>query len=206
VALKHVKCEGKAFPLQALTGPEGSRRLKLPGFKKIGTWRWQGCQPYAPAAFTPVKYSWYSFLLRVWVDPRAIVRPEGIGQQKFQWHHRESTPRTSGFVAQCLNHCATPFPLPPALKHVKAINTEQYNKLSSVNMFVHRTVPSESRCAVIKIRSATERTIVSKNWIKQLHTLPVLHFNRCFNNWIQWNNSTLQRQLRYWQPILRIVA
>jgi hypothetical protein len=22
-------------------------------------------------------------------------------------------------------------------------------------------------------------TTVSKNWIKQLHTLPVLHFNRC---------------------------
>jgi hypothetical protein len=22
-------------------------------------------------------------------------------------------------------------------------------------------------------------TIVSKNWIKQLHTLPVLHFNHC---------------------------
>jgi hypothetical protein len=25
----------------------------------------------------------------------------------------------------------------------------------------------------------TEWTIVIKNWIKQLHTLPVLHFNRC---------------------------
>jgi hypothetical protein len=24
-----------------------------------------------------------------------------------------------------------------------------------------------------------ERTIVSKNWIKQLHTSPVLHFNLC---------------------------
>jgi hypothetical protein len=24
-----------------------------------------------------------------------------------------------------------------------------------------------------------ERTIVSKNWIKQPHTLPVLHFNCC---------------------------
>jgi len=24
-----------------------------------------GCQPYAPAAFTPRKYSWYSFLLEV---------------------------------------------------------------------------------------------------------------------------------------------
>ena len=30
-----VKC--KAIPLQAWTGPEGSRRLRLPDFKKIGT-------------------------------------------------------------------------------------------------------------------------------------------------------------------------
>jgi hypothetical protein len=27
-----------------------------------------------------------------------------------------------------------------------------------------------------------------------------------FNNWIQWNNSTLQRQLRYWQPNLSNVV
>jgi hypothetical protein len=26
--------------LQAWTGPEGSRRLRLPDFKTIGTWRW----------------------------------------------------------------------------------------------------------------------------------------------------------------------
>jgi hypothetical protein len=32
---KHGK--GKAISLQALTGPEGSRRLKLPDFKTIGT-------------------------------------------------------------------------------------------------------------------------------------------------------------------------
>ena len=30
----------KAIPLQAWTGPEGSRSLKLPDFKTIGTWRW----------------------------------------------------------------------------------------------------------------------------------------------------------------------
>jgi hypothetical protein len=29
--------KGKAIPLQALTGPEGSRRLRLPDFKPIGT-------------------------------------------------------------------------------------------------------------------------------------------------------------------------
>jgi hypothetical protein len=28
---------GKAIPLQVLTGPEGSRRLRLPDFKTIGT-------------------------------------------------------------------------------------------------------------------------------------------------------------------------
>jgi hypothetical protein len=28
-------------------------------------------------------------------------------------------------------------------------------------------------------RSSIESNIVSKNWIKQLHTLPVLYFNRC---------------------------
>jgi hypothetical protein len=31
------KLSGKAIPLQAWTGPEGSRRLRLPDFKTIGT-------------------------------------------------------------------------------------------------------------------------------------------------------------------------
>jgi hypothetical protein len=29
--------EGKAIPLQALTGPEGSRKMRLPDMKTIGT-------------------------------------------------------------------------------------------------------------------------------------------------------------------------
>ena len=32
--------KGKAIPLQAWSGPEGSRRLRLPDFKTIGTRRW----------------------------------------------------------------------------------------------------------------------------------------------------------------------
>ena len=31
------KGKGKAIPLRAWTGPEGSRRLRLPDFKTIGT-------------------------------------------------------------------------------------------------------------------------------------------------------------------------
>jgi hypothetical protein len=54
------------MPLHALTGPEGSSRLRIPDFKTIGTWRWQGCQSYAPAAFIP----------------RALVRPEGLSMKK----------------------------------------------------------------------------------------------------------------------------
>jgi len=44
-----------------------------------------GCEPYVPAAFTPRKYSWYSFLLEAESTPRAIVRSEGFYvNEKFQ--------------------------------------------------------------------------------------------------------------------------
>jgi hypothetical protein len=32
--------KSEAIPLQALTGPDGSRSLRLPNFKTIGTRRW----------------------------------------------------------------------------------------------------------------------------------------------------------------------
>ena len=35
-----LKVKGKAIPLQAWTGPEGSRKLRLPDFKTFGTKRW----------------------------------------------------------------------------------------------------------------------------------------------------------------------
>jgi hypothetical protein len=47
----HVKGKGKAIPLQALTGAESSRRLRLPDFK------------------TNRKYSWYSILLEAESTP-----------------------------------------------------------------------------------------------------------------------------------------
>ena len=56
----------KATPLQAWTGPEGSRRLRLLDFKTISTWRWKSCQPYAPATFTPQEI----FLVLISVSPQ----------------------------------------------------------------------------------------------------------------------------------------
>jgi hypothetical protein len=55
--------KGKAISLQAWTGPEGSRRLRLPDFKIIGT---LGGKVVSSTRRQPLplgKYSWYSFLL-----------------------------------------------------------------------------------------------------------------------------------------------
>ena len=56
-------------------GPEGTRRVKVLRFLDNGTVMVVGCQPYAPAAFTPRsipddrKHAWYSFLLEAESTP-----------------------------------------------------------------------------------------------------------------------------------------
>jgi len=60
------KNKGKAVPLQARSGPEGSRKLRFPDF--VTTAQNSG-QPYSPAAFTPWKCFRYSFLLEAESTP-----------------------------------------------------------------------------------------------------------------------------------------
>jgi hypothetical protein len=62
---KTINGKGKAVPLQARNGPEGSRKLRFPDY--ITTAQDGGkvvSVTHRPGAFTPRKCSWYSFLLQ----------------------------------------------------------------------------------------------------------------------------------------------
>ena len=93
--------QGKAIPLQAWTDPVDSGTLKLPDFKTVGTRRWKGGQPYVPAAFTPRKYSWCSFMLGAEATPGPWCGRKDYVNKKIPMAPSGIEPATFRLVAQC---------------------------------------------------------------------------------------------------------
>ena len=90
-----VKGKGTTVPLQALKGPEGSRKLS----SQI-SWQWHRMVVRLLTLRTgrlyPQEIPEVLISVRGWVDTRAIVRSEGFYvNEKFQWHKLESNQRPS---------------------------------------------------------------------------------------------------------------
>ena len=86
--------KGKAFPLQATAGPEGSRKLRLLDF--LTTAQYGGSlSALRTGRLYPQGYSWYSFSLGAESTPGPRFGRKEMCHWKIQWHHRESIPGPS---------------------------------------------------------------------------------------------------------------
>ena len=90
--------KGKAVPLEAWSGPERSRKLRFPDFMKTAQ---DGGKVFSLRHRPPYLQEIHLLLIFVkdWVDPRAIVRPEGLCHWKIPMTLSEIEPATFRLLA-----------------------------------------------------------------------------------------------------------
>ena len=105
------KYKGKSVSLQAWSGPEVSRKLRLPDFMTTAQDAGKVVSLTHRPPLLPRKCSWYSFLLEAESTTGAVVRSEWFYvNKKIPVTPDGIEPVTFRLVAQHLNHCATAVP------------------------------------------------------------------------------------------------
>ena len=97
------KAKGSAIPLQAWTGPEGSRRLRLPPFKTSARESGKFVSLTHRSHLLPRKYSWYSFLSVVESTPGPESGRKDYVKEKIPMTPSGIEPATFRLVTQFLN-------------------------------------------------------------------------------------------------------